>query len=95
MNSTSPIRMVVSPSMHGKPRGTLATFYAPNALHAARRFEHIQGALLRGDIAFPDPRVRIAAFLVAFDGVVTRASLVDALGACRDAYAWNDAVCID
>lgn len=95
MNRTSPIRMVVSPTMKGKPRGTLATVYAPNALHAARRFERVQSALLRGDIAFPDPVVRLASFLVAFDGVVTRASLVDALAACREAYAWNDVICID
>lgn len=95
MNRTSPIRMLASPSMKGNPRGTLATVYEPHALHAARRFERVQGALLRGDLIFLDASVRLAAFLVAFDGIVTRASLVDALGACRHPYVWNDAVCID
>lgn len=87
--------MLASPSMKGNPRGTLATVYEPHALHAARRFERVQGALLRGDLIFLDASVRLAAFLVAFDGIVTRASLVDALGACRHPYVWNDAVCID
>lgn len=95
MNKTSPIRMVTSPSMKGKPRGTLATVYSPHALHAARRFENVQGALLRGDLALNDPDVRLVAFLVAFDGVARYASLVDAHTACRTAYTWNGAVCID
>lgn len=95
MNRTSPIRMDVSPSMKGKPRGTLATVYAPHAPHAARRFEHTQGALLRGDLLLYAPGVRLAAFLVAFDGVATRESLIDALGACRNTYVANGAVCID
>jgi integrase len=81
--------------MKGKPRGTLATDYAPHAPHAVRRFEHAQGALLRGDLVLYEPGVRLAAFLVAFDGVATCESLIDALGACRTTYAWNDAVCID
>lgn len=95
MNRASPIRMVVSPSLRGNYRATLAVVYAPNALHAARRFERVQRALLSGDINFPNPSVTLAAFLVAFDGIVTRESLIGALGACREAYKWRDAICID
>lgn len=95
MTRTQPIRLVPGPSLRGKPRGTLDVVYSADAPHAARRFEEVQGALLRGDISFPDANIRLAAFLVAFDGVVTRDSLVNALAACRTGYHWRGAVCID
>lgn len=87
--------MVAGPSLRGKPRGTLDVVYTRSATHAAGRFENVQGALLRGELALSDPSVRLAASLVAFDGVVTRANLIDGLSACRSAYVWNNAVCID
>lgn len=87
--------MIGCPGARGKPRGTLATVYAPNALHAARRFEHVQEMMLRGDIDFENSSTRLAAYLVSFDGIVTRTNLVNALAAFRTAYIWNDAVCID
>lgn len=95
MKQPSPIRMIAGPSLWGKRRGTLDIVYSTDAPHAARRFEQVQGALLRGTIQIPEPGARLAAFLVAFDGIVTRESLCAALTACANAYVYGDAVCID
>lgn len=95
MKQPSPVRMVAGPGLHGRRRGTLDIVYSADAPHAARRFEKLQGALLRNAIEFSAPGARLAAFLVAFDAVVTRESLGAALNACASAYAYRDAVCID
>ena len=95
MKQPSPIRMIAGPSFWGRRRGTLDIVYSADAPHAARRFEQIQGALLRGTIQIPAPGARLAAFLVAFDGIVTRENLCAALTACANAYVYGDAVCID
>ncbi|WP_341744117.1 tyrosine-type recombinase/integrase [Azonexus hydrophilus] len=95
MSPVSPIRMTVSPGLRGRPYGPLAVSYGPQALNAARRFERFQGGVLRGDIAFPSASVRLAASLIAFDGVATSGALIAALGACRYAYQWSNAYCIE
>lgn len=95
MKQLFPVRMIAGPGPHGRRRGTLDIVYSADAPHAARRFEQVQDALLRDAIEFSAPGARLAAFLVAFDGIVTRESLAAALDACASAYAYGDAVCID
>ena len=89
MKQPSPIRMIAGPSFWGRRRGTLDIVYSADAPHAARRFVQIQGALLRGTIEIPAPGARLAAFLVAFDGIVTRESLLDALKLAANAYVYR------
>lgn len=95
MKSEPSIRLVAGPSIRGRRRGTLDVVYSMDAPERARRFERIQDALLRGEINLPQPAIRLAAFLVAFDAIVTRAALAAALSACRHAYAWHGIICID
>lgn len=75
MSRGSPIRMMPSPGLRGRPYGPLAVVYGPQALTAARRFERFQGALLRGEIVFPSASLRLAACLIAFDGVAAFGAL--------------------
>lgn len=61
----------------------------------AARFRKFQKALLYNKIKFQDAETKVAAYLIAFDGVATLSDLTDSLDNLKSMYHWRGNLCLE
>lgn len=61
----------------------------------AARLRKFQRALLYNKIEFQDTETKVAAYLIAFDGVATLSDLTDSLDNLKSMYHWRGNLCLE